>query len=76
MGQPSTSSKTRVKDALPPRREHLVVQLSSRMPSRSPIDVGRAVAVPNPDVAAGTGRQEVKVVVVASECSSSPLLTP
>jgi crotonobetaine/carnitine-CoA ligase len=64
----------RVKDAIRRRGENISsFEVEQDALAHPEVDEVAAVAVPNPDVAAGTGDEEVKVVVVRSEGSS---LTP
>jgi crotonobetaine/carnitine-CoA ligase len=64
----------RVKDAIRRRGENISsFEVEQDTLAHPEIEEVAAVAVPNPDVAAGTGDEEVKVVVVRSEGSS---LTP
>jgi len=64
----------RVKDAIRRRGENISsFEVEQDTLGHPEIEEVAAVAVPNPDVAAGTGDEEVKVVVVRSEGSS---LTP
>jgi len=64
----------RVKDAIRRRGENISsFEVEQDALAHPEVEEVAAVAVPNPDVAAGTGDEEVKVVVVRSEGSS---LTP
>jgi crotonobetaine/carnitine-CoA ligase len=64
----------RVKDAIRRRGENISsFEVEQEALAHPEVDQVAAVAVPNPDVAAGTGDEEVKVVVVRSDGSS---LTP
>jgi crotonobetaine/carnitine-CoA ligase len=64
----------RVKDAIRRRGENISsFEVEQEALAHPEVEQVAAVAVPNPDVAAGTGDEEVKVVVVLSEGST---LTP
>jgi len=64
----------RVKDAIRRRGENISsFEVEQDVLAHPEVEYVAAVAVPNPDVAAGTGDEEVKVVVVRSEGSG---LTP
>ena len=64
----------RVKDAIRRRGENISsFEVEQDLLAHPEVEDVAAIAVPNPDVAAGTGDEEVKVVVVRSEGSS---LTP